>query len=397
MNKDIIFEYGNKYDSFYIYDKSEILKRKAELKEKFKGIDFIYSMKCNSFLPVTELIFKDGFGADSASLREAETAYNLGVKPEDNIFSAPGKREKDIEKAIGICTITADSVNEIDIINKISEKKGIVSKIGVRINPDFTFDGDKPSPSKFGIEADDFFRKIPKWKQYKNIEIIGIHTHLKSQELMADKIAEYYKKVLFFCQKVSKALGRDLDFINVGSGIGICYSSEDKPVDLDLLGKVMTDMAKKYRENSPKTRIIIETGRFLTGNAGIYVTRALDKKSSWGKIFVILHNTLNGFIRPSLANAIEKFYGKEEDPFMYEPLYTKRNSFEILVLNDEKETETVSLVGNLCTSTDEVVGDINLQKINVGDLVAFTNAGAYSAVLSPNQFSSQEKPVEILV
>ncbi len=395
MNKEAILKYAKDYDSFYFYDKKKILESINTLKDKFEGVEFLYSMKTNTYIPIVETILPQGFGADAASLKEVEIANETNVSPEMIQYSAPGKTAYDIENAIEISTITADSVNEVKLIDEVAGKKGLKVKIGVRLNPDFTFDGDKPMPSKFGIDADTFFKMLPEFKELKNIEIVGIHTHLKSQELNENAIVKYYEKVFAFSDRVKEALGKNLEFINLGSGIGITYAPSDTPVNLDVLGKTASEMVKKYKETSPETRIIIETGRFLVGKAGTYVTKVLDKKVSWGKTFIILHNTLTGFIRPVLSFAFEKFYG-EGEPFAYEPLYTKKDSFEIVPLTDEKEMETVNLAGNLCTATDAIAVDISLPKLKVGDVIAFTNAGAYSAVVTPMQFSSQRQTIQIL-
>ncbi len=126
------------------------------------------------------------------------------------------------------------------------------------------------------------------------------------------------------------------------------------------------------------------------------MTKVLDKKSSHGRNYVILNNTLNGFIRPSISQLITKYAG-DRHLVASEPLYTTQNPSEIIVLNESQELERVDVVGNLCTATDIVASNIELPCLEIGDVVVFTNAGSYSAVLTPMQFSSQVPPKELFI
>ena len=135
---------------------------------------------------------------------------------------------------------------------------------------------------------------------------------------------------------------------------------------------------------------MIEVGRYAVGKSGIYVTKVMDRKVSCGKTYLILKNTLNGFIRPSLARLV-CIYGGAAAPC--EPLFTSEDAFEIRTLKEDgAEKETVTLVGNLCTAADVAAENVTMPRLDVGDVVIFTNAGNYGAVLSPAQFSSQARP-----
>ena len=141
---------------------------------------------------------------------------------------------------------------------------------------------------------------------------------------------------------------------------------------------------------------MIEVGRYAVCKSGLYVTKVMDKKTSHGTTYLILKNTLNGFIRPSLAKLVEH-YAVEETPASSEPLFTARDAFQFLTLKDEAPSETVTLVGNLCTATDVIAENIPMPHLECGDTVIITNAGGYAAVLSPLQFSSQERPAELFL
>ena len=140
----------------------------------------------------------------------------------------------------------------------------------------------------------------------------------------------------------------------------------------------------------------METGRYVVGKSGHYVVKVLDRKESMGTTFIILSNTLNGFIRPSLGQLVMG-YAKDADPAGSEPLFTNRDAFQFIALTDERKQETVTLVGNLCTAADVIAKDISMPRLKQGDVIAITNAGSYGAVLSPMQFSSQTPPQQLLL
>ena len=182
----------------------------------------------------------------------------------------------------------------------------------------------------------------------------------------------------------------------MGSGIGVPYTIEDTPLDTVSLGEVTSSMIDVFRLRFPNLKVYIETGRYVTLKCGVYVTKVVDKKISYGKTYIILKNTLNGFIRPSIAQMVMSY---QESGILAssEPLFTGANALEIIALTAEIETEEVTLVGNLCTSTDVVAKDILLPKLQCGDMIVLTNAGSYAAVLSPIQFSSQEPPKQLFL
>lgn len=392
FNREMVLEQGKKYDSFYLYDEKIVLENIARLKKSFPNVKFLYSVKSNHHPEMLKTIFAQGIGADAASSNEVLKAFDNNVNKEEIIYSAPGKSIKDIEIAFDKCIFTADSINEIKLLDELGKEKDKIMEIGIRINPNFTHYSDVGIPTKFGIDEEILMGNLELLNSFKNIKIIGIHVHSSSQELDTEILKNYYKNMFDLTKKVKEGLNLKLKFVNLGSGIGIPFSLEDKPVDVESLGKELNSLCKEFKEEIKDVQIYIETGRYLCGLSGVYVTKVMDTKVSRGKKFVILKNTFNGFIRPSIIEFV-KFYSDE--PKMNEPLFTKKGAFQYIVLNDEKELEKVNIYGNLCTSTDLVAKDIELPKMKIGDLVVMTNAGCYAAVLTPFQFSSQLSPKEI--
>ncbi len=396
-NVEAIKKLAERYDSFYLYDESVIKQSIRDLKESFSDILFLYSVKCNPNANVLRSVFSEGLGADAASLGEVIKAKEAGLPKEDIYYSAPGKTDKEIEGAIEGSVLIADSLGELERIDAIAEKKGLAVSVGVRINPSFSFYGEvgTATPSKFGVDEDQLLSYL-KENDLKNVHIDGIHVHLKSQELSKDVIVNYYKKITALAERIEAALGEKLRYVNMGSGIGINYSPSDKPIDIKQLGAETKEALKAYRESHPDTRVIIESGRYIVGKSGTYVTKVIDKKISRGTTFVVLKNTLNGFIRPSLIN-LALLGCKDGAPAAWEPMYTCADAFTYTALKGGAKEEKVTLVGNLCTAIDMVAQDIPMPHLEIGDIIMIDNAGAYAAVLTPMQFASLEPPAELFL
>ena len=391
LDRELILKLAEKYESFYIYDGRTVLDSIAALGSSFERVRFLYSAKANPHPSVLRCIFDEGFGLDAASMGEVSMGVKLGLAPEDIYYSAPGKSMNDLDAALEKCVIIADSAAELERIQYLAARHGVKAEAGVRINPNFTFDGEGGVSCKFGIDEDEALKKLAEWDKLKNLHICGIHVHSRSQELDTQRLCDYYGRMFELAVRCQKTLGRQLHFVNMGSGIGIPYAATDSAVDLKKLGAHMNKLCKEYAAELPEARIFIETGRFVSGRAGVYVTHVNDVKTSLGKKYVILANTLNGFVRPSIAQMVER----ASDAAPCEPLYTGPDAFGFAPLTDETETETVTVCGNLCTGADVIAQDTELPKLKTGDVFVITNAGSYAAVLTPMQFASLTPPVQI--
>jgi diaminopimelate decarboxylase len=399
MNEKIIAELAEKNDSFYLYDEGEIRSRANKLKHDISNAGLLYSIKANPDVNVVKCLAGIGFGADAASAGEVETAAAAGIPAADIYYSAPGKTDSDLQQTLGRCVIIADSIGEIGRINKRAAAEDLRVDIGLRINPDFHLQNDpyvSPCcrPSKFGIDMEAALEVLSDWG-YDRVRVTGIHIHLGSQMLDHEMIEAYHENVLKTAVKTEETMGRALDFINLGSGIGIPYGSDEAEADTAAIGRNLRRLAERY--GLGKTRLIMETGRYVAGPAGIYACKVIDRKESGGRIFVILAGTLNGFIRPSMARLIENCAGGAPVSGC-EPLFNGNyDGFRPETLKKNGETEIVTLVGNLCTAIDVVAESAELPEPEPGDVVFFRNAGAYGAVLSPRQFASQPQPKEFFV
>lgn len=331
-------------DCFYLYDEAGIRSRARALTRSFPSAKILYSLKANPFLSVARVMKEEGFGADAASAAEVRLAVSLGMMKEEIQYSAPGKRAKDIRETLELATLVADSAGEIARIEEAAKEKGIHVSIGLRIHPSFGFAGGRGEPSKFGIDEEE---------------------------------------------------AMELSFVNLGSGIGIPMDPEDEEMDLALLEKAFAALAGPFHDRFPKARLFLESGRYAPGPSGFYVTKALDRKVSEGKVFLITAGTMHGFLRPALARLVEK-YDETGHPALCEPLFSGARAFPISTLR-EGNPETVTITGNLCTAADIIAEDITLPRLAEGDGIVIGNAGAYAATLSPFAFSSLERPKEFLL
>lgn len=374
------------HNSFYLYDLEIVQENIQALQSTFPQVGILYSMKTNPHEAILRQVFSNGLGADAASLGEVELAVAQGLKPDQIQYSAPGKSMADIATALPLATLIADSAGEVERIAKIALMQGIVANIGLRINPDFTMDGLGGAPSKFGIDQETVLENIAYWNALPQLNIVGIHVHLRSQELCGLTLCSYYEKMFDLVKTIETATQKPLDFVNLGSGIGVAYGENDAPMDLALLKETMDRLLEK---KSPHLRVYIESGRFIAANCGTYVSKVLDIKESYGTKYVILANTLNGFIRPAMAQMMAGLQTAGE------PFFTHEQAFP-MTTTTQGDAEIVTVVGNLCTGTDLVGDEVSLPHLEVGDGVIFHNAGAYAAVITPMQFSSQTPPAILI-
>lgn len=276
---------------------------------------------------------EEGFGADAASAAEVRLAVSLGMMKEEIQYSAPGKRAKDIRETLELATLVADSAGEIARIEEAAKEKGIHVPIGLRIHPSFGFAGGRGEPSKFGIDEEEAITLLNDW-HFPHLSPAGIHVHLKSQELSEEALALYYENVLLMAERLGRTEAMELSFVNLGSGIGIPMDPEDEEMDLALLEKAFAALAGPFHDRFPKARLFLESGRYAPGPSGFYVTKALDRKVSEGKVFLITAGTMHGFLRPALARLVEK-YDETGHPALCEPLFSGARAFPISTLRKE--------------------------------------------------------------
>jgi diaminopimelate decarboxylase len=370
-------ELASKYDTpLYVYDFNHFSEQFNKLKKAFKARKSIiaYAVKANSNLSVINHFAKLGSGADCVSIGEVKRALLAGVDKYKIIFSGVGKRDDEIKEALerDILMLNIESEAELKRIEEIAKNLRKVARISIRVNPNID---PKTHPyistglheNKFGVDIETAKKLYLYAKKSEFLNPIGIHFHIGSQLTELEPIKEASQIVADLVRSL-KAVNIDIKFFDVGGGLGIRYKDEKLIEPYDYAQAILSTLS------GLDVTIICEPGRFLVGNGGWFLTKVLYEKVNGDKRFVIVDGAMNDLIRPSLYGAYHK----------------------IEVLNDNKELSKANLVGPICESGDFFAKNIELPKINPGDLVIIHSAGAYGFTMSSN-YNTRPRAAEVAV
>ena len=378
MNIDLKSLAQTKQTPFYIYDFDAIKSNYNELKSAFKGRKSLvcYAVKANSNLSLLKTLANEGSGADCVSIGEVKRALKAGINSYKIIFSGVGKSDEEIEEAIklDILMINVESHAELLRIEQIAQNLGKKARISIRVNPNID---PKTHPyistglheNKFGVDLDTAKRMYIKAKNSDFLDPIGIHSHIGSQLTELQPIKEAAQIVANLAKNLI-ALDVELKFFDVGGGIGIQYKDEKTIDPKDYAQAILEAM------HGLDLTIVCEPGRFIVGNAGVFVTKVLYEKNNGGKRFVIVDGAMNDLIRPSLYNAY--------------------HSLEVLGKDVNENDETCNVVGPVCESGDFFAKNIKLPKTEHNDTIAIYSAGAYGFTMSSN-YNTRGKVAEFAV
>lgn len=369
---------------FYVYDKNVMAEKVTSLRQTLPtSVQLHYAVKANPNQDVVDHIAAMVDGLDVASGGELEVALQSGMDPSSISFAGPGKTSAELTAAIdaGI-VINIESVRELEIISRHAEKQ---PQIAIRVNPDFELktSGMKMAggPKQFGIDAE----QVPEILQNMDntgVAFRGFHIFSGSQNLRADAICESQSKTLELAIELAQFASSPLRTLNIGGGLGIPYFPGDQPIDLQPIGDNLEKLAEIATEKLPGCELIMELGRFLVGEAGIYVCKVLDRKISRGRVFLVTDGGLHHHLAAS-GN-----FGQ-----------VIRKNYPVVVGNKVhgEDRETASVVGPLCTPLDLLADRMEMAKAQSGDLIAVFQSGAYGLTASPTAFLSHPPPVEIIV
>lgn len=371
----------------FVYSSEMLRGRVASLRAAMpSGLAIHYAMKANPFAPVLALMASLVDGIDIASAGELVLAQAAGMDPAHISFAGPGKRDRDLEAAIvaGV-TLNLESEGEADRALGIGDRIGVQPRLAVRVNPDFDLRGSGMrmggGAKPFGIDAErvpDLVRHIiaagAHWR--------GFHIFAGSQALDADAIIETQGKTLDLAAQLADAVGQAPEHLNLGGGMGIPYFPGDVPVDIAKVGAALGERLASLPPVLADTHFAMELGRWLVGEAGVYLTRIVDKKTSHGELYLVT----DGGLHHQLAASGN--FGT-----------VVRRNYPVAIASrfDDAPTQEANVVGCLCTPLDRLADKALLPAAEVGDLVAVFCAGAYGATASPADFLGHGKAPEILV
>jgi diaminopimelate decarboxylase len=360
---------------------------RAALPDKFK---IFYSVKANPNEVILKYFVEQGCGLEVASGGEYLKARAAGCRPERIVYAGPGKTTAELELALGegIGEIHMESRVEAERIAGISGRLGRPAQVVVRINPSEVarggalLMGGKASP--FGVDEEGLDPLVDYSLAEPSLDLQGIHIYMGTQILDADLLILHYRKALQLARRVAARSGKPIRTVDLGGGLGIPYFSYETPIAMDVLKNSLANLMMEIRDEPcfQNTRFLFEPGRFLVAEAGIYMARIVDIKTSHGKKFIIVDGGMNHHLAASghLGQTI------------------KRN-FPIALLEklDRPVEETVEIVGPLCTPLDVLGRTVSLPKADIGDLIGIFQSGAYALSASPTGFLSHELPAEVFV
>lgn len=380
----LLSEYGS---PLFVYSGSRLEARMAQLRAAMPdALDLHYAMKANPYPPLLRQMVGLADGIDIASGGELCIALDAEASPDRISFAGPGKRDDELQQAIhaGV-TINLESPGECARALKIGKAAGRKPRLAIRVNPDFDLKG---SGMKMGGGAKPFGMDIdlvaPTVKQLLDAgaEWRGFHIFAGSQALSADAIIETQSRTLDLAARLATTIGRSPDHVNLGGGFGIPYFPGDEQLDIAKVGRALSERLEQLPDILSKTQFAIELGRYLVGEAGVYLTRIVDRKESQGQIFLVTDGGLHHQLAASgnFGTVVRRNYPA-----------AIANRFE------SEPAETVSIVGCLCTPLDRLSDNAAMPKADVGDIVAIFCAGAYGATASPANFLGQGAATEILL
>jgi diaminopimelate decarboxylase len=371
----------------YIYDRSAIDVRVRHVREHMPSeIKLHYSIKAN---PMPALVrhlagLVDGF--DVASAGELKVALDTPMSPVAIGFAGPGKTDSELAQAItaGIA-ITIESERQLESTERLGIELGLIPRVHLRINPEFELksSGMKMSggPKPFGVDAEQVPRLLQRMAGMR-VQFEGLHIFCGSQNLRADAIAEAHDRTFELALRMREFAPAPVRHLNIGGGFGIPYFAGEQALDIAPIGENLRQWMARMKSEMPDTQAILELGRYLVGEAGMYVTRVIDRKVSCGQVFLITDGGMHHHLAASgnLGQVIRKNY-------------------PVAVANkmNEMPSETVTICGPLCTPLDVLADKVELPRTEVGDLIVVFQSGAYGLSASPQAFLSRPPPQEILV
>lgn len=366
----------------YIYSYHTLIDHYLKLKTAFSSVNALicYSVKANSNLAILKALVDKGAGLDIVSGGELFRALRVGCPPGKIVYASVGKTDREIEEALkrDILFFNVESLSELENINRIARQLNRVTQVAIRINPDVEpkthkFITTGKITNKFGIDFKTAYNILLMRNKFPDIKISGLHIHIGSQITeSAPYVAAITKMVNFIHQLKRK--GIDLEYLNIGGGLGIIYKKET-PQTAEGFAKKVLPLLKRTA-----LKIILEPGRFIVGNAGILVTKVLYIKSTPKKKFIIVDAGMNDLIRPALYDAYHEILPSAKS--QRQKIKVKRQKYDV--------------VGPICESADSFAKDRIMPYVKEGDYLAIMGAGAYGSSMSSN-YNSRVRAEEVLV
>jgi len=370
----------------FVYDLAMVGRRVARFRSAFPNVQLHYAIKANSYAPLLSHVAKLVDGLDVASAGEMRLALAAGAPAGDVSFAGPGKRDGELEAAIAAgVTINCESEGEAERALAAGERLGRPPRLAVRVNPDFEIKGSGMrmggGAKPFGVDA----ARAPALVRTivaAGAEWRGFHIFAGSQALDAAALVEAQRATVALAAALAEEAGAPPPLVNLGGGFGIPYFHGEQALDVEAVGEALAAALDRRPEALHGTAFAIELGRWLVGEAGVYLTRIVDRKVSHGKTFLVT----DGGMHHQLAASGN--FGQ-----------VVRRNYPVAIAGrfGGDPAEEVTIVGCLCTPLDRLADDVMTPFADVGDLVAVFLAGAYGLSASPQGFLGHPPALETAV
>ena len=385
---DLAQQYGT---PLFVYDAGILAKKWTLLRDALPPqFSIYYSVKANPNVTILRFFLTKGAGLEIASAGEFCQARSAGCPAEKIVFAGPGKTEAELDLVLaqGIGEIHVESLGEVERIAAIAQRQGNRARVALRVNPGGEAEGGAMRmggrPAPFGVDEESLDEVLSRILSFPALDFRGIHLFAGTQILDFQILAAQYRKGIEIARRVAARLKKPLHTLDFGGGLGIPYFPHEQPLDTHKFRESLHALVKTV-ESDPLfagTQFLIEPGRYLAGEAGVYIARVNDVKASRGKKFLILDGGMHHHLAASgnLGQTI------------------KRN-YPVALLNKigQPAEETVDVVGPLCTPLDVLARAASLPLAEAGDLFGVFQSGAYARSASPLGFLSHPSPPEVWV
>jgi len=373
---------------FFAYDRRLLTERVALLRAALPdGLDLTYAVKANPMPAVVQHLAGLVDSIDVASAGEMAVALDTGIEPGRVSFAGPGKTAAELRRAVAAgIVVELESVTEARRVLAAGNELGVRPRVALRVNPDFAVKGSGMrmggGPQQFGTDVEQVPELVAELVG-ADVDLLGFHVFAGSQNLRAEIIAEAQTRTVDLVVGLADLLPTPVRYLNLGGGFGIPYFPADAPLDLGVVADNLARLLDgPIATHLPEARTVVELGRYIVGECGVYVTEVVDRKVSRGKTYLVVDGGMHHQLAASgnLGQVIRRNY----------PLVVGSRA-------EQEATETATVVGCLCTPLDLLGSDVELPRTEVGDLVVLFQAGAYGLTASPTQFLGHPAPAEVLV
>ena len=373
---------------FYVYSRAAIAARIAALRAALPpAIHLHYAIKANPMPALVAFMTTLVDGFDVASAGELLTALNAGADAATVSFAGPGKTAAELRQAVACgVRVNIESRREIALLAELQQSLGVSARVALRINPDFALKGAGMrmggGARPFGIDAEAAPEVLTEIGA-AGLQFEGFHLFAGSQNLKSDAIIAAQQATLALIEQLAECAPAPVRHCNLGGGFGIAYFPGETALNLAPIANNLAQLAERATRTLPQAQLVLELGRYLVGEAGLYVCRVLDRKTSRGTVYLVCDGGLHQHLAASgnFGQVIRKNYPVR--------IATRMAA--------DAPTEAVSIVGSLCTPLDILADNMVLPQAAVGDLVAVLQSGAYGASASPQAFLSHPPVRELLL